>query len=106
MSGPVSSGFTSAVAVLIITSQLRDLFGIKGGGTTFPQMIGYLIANIGDIQYADTILGVVCIVILLLLRVSMHIKLLHFQLRVTFSFFVNYYFHTNKHTEHFGNLFT
>jgi solute carrier family 26 (sodium-independent sulfate anion transporter), member 11 len=30
VSGPVSSGFTSAVALIILSSQVKDIFGIKG----------------------------------------------------------------------------
>lgn len=70
VSGPVSSGFTSAVALIILSSQIKDIFGIKGGGTTFVQMWRQIIANINGIRMGDTILGFSCIVILLLMRVS------------------------------------
>jgi sodium-independent sulfate anion transporter 11 len=70
VSGPVSSGFTSAVALIIFSSQVRDIFGIKGSGSTFVEMWESIGQNIGGMRVADTILGVCCIVILLLMRVS------------------------------------
>lgn len=71
VSGPVSSGFTSAVALIILSSQVKDIFGIKASGSTFVQMWSQIIKNIGGIRMADTILGFSCIVILLLMRVSL-----------------------------------
>ncbi|XP_065213099.1 sodium-independent sulfate anion transporter isoform X2 [Planococcus citri] len=75
ISGPVSSGFTSAVALLIITSQLKDIFGIPGKGTTFPEMMGNLLSNIQGVRSGDTILGIVCIVVLLLMRLLADVKI-------------------------------
>jgi solute carrier family 26 (sodium-independent sulfate anion transporter), member 11 len=70
VSGPVSSGFTSAVALIILSSQVKDIFGIKGGGNTFVEMWRKIIENIDGIRVGDTILGFSCIIILLLMRVS------------------------------------
>ena len=70
VSGPVSSGFTSAVALIILTSQVKDIFAIKASGTTFVQMWSSILKNIEGIKLSDTILGFSCIVILLLMRVS------------------------------------
>jgi MFS superfamily sulfate permease-like transporter len=70
VSGPVSSGFTSAVALIILSSQVKDIFGIKASGTTFVQMWSSILDNIGGIRVWDTVLGFSCIVILLLMRVS------------------------------------
>lgn len=69
----MSSGFTSAVALLIITSQIKDILGIRGGGTTFPQMVEKLLSNITDTRLGDSALGVICIIVLLLMRVSMRL---------------------------------
>lgn len=71
VSGPVSSGFTSAVALIILSSQIKDIFGIVARGSTFVQMWSQIINNIGGLRVADTILGFSCIVILLLMRVSL-----------------------------------
>ena len=70
VSGPVSSGFTSAVALIILSSQMKDIFGIKGGGSTFIEMWTAIFENIKNIRMADTFLGVACIIILLMMRVS------------------------------------
>lgn len=78
VSGPVSSGFTSAVALIILSSQIKDLFGIKAKGTTFVEMWSSILDNIEGIRVNDTFLGISCIVILLLLRVSQTIFIISF----------------------------
>jgi solute carrier family 26 (sodium-independent sulfate anion transporter), member 11 len=71
VSGPVSSGFTSAVALIIVTSQVKDLLGIGKyvKGNTFVEMWTDIINNFDKVRYADTLLGIGCITVLLLLRV-------------------------------------
>ena len=71
ISGPVSSGFTSAAALIIVTSQVKDVLGIKASGSTFVKNWDSLFRAMGDTRLYDTVLGVTCIVILLLMRVSM-----------------------------------
>ncbi|KAK6643074.1 hypothetical protein RUM43_004577 [Polyplax serrata] len=68
VSGPVCSGFTSAVALIIITSQMKDILGISGSGSTFVEMWIALIEDMKNIRLWDTVLGVSCIVVLLLMR--------------------------------------
>lgn len=68
VSGPVSSGYTSAVALIILSSQVKDLFGIKAKGTTFIDMWSSIINNVDTIQVNDTLMGISCIVVLLLMR--------------------------------------
>lgn len=69
VSGPVSSGFTSAAALIIVTSQVKDLLGINSSGNTFVETWRSVFHDIHNIKFWDTVLGVTCIVILLLLRV-------------------------------------
>lgn len=69
VSGPVSSGFTSAVALIIVTSQVKDILGISANGSTFVQIWRSIFSNIGNINAWDTALGVTCIAILLIMRV-------------------------------------
>lgn len=69
ISGPVSSGFTSAVALIIFTSQVRDVFGIPAKGGTFIRMWQSIGENFHHIRVGDTILGFSSITILLLMRV-------------------------------------
>ncbi|CAG9809629.1 unnamed protein product [Chironomus riparius] len=75
VSGPVSSGFTSAVALIILTSQVRDIFGIDSSGGTFVQMWISIAQNLHAIRIGDTIMGISCIVILLLMRLLPNIKI-------------------------------
>lgn len=70
ISGPVNSGFTSAVAILIVASQIKDLIGVKAAGTTLVDMIVSISKDIRHFRMGDTTLGVTCIVVILLLRVS------------------------------------
>lgn len=68
VSGPVSSGFTSAVALIIITSQLKDILGIDVKGSQFLEMWKNLVGHIHETSAWDATLGVSCIALLLLLR--------------------------------------
>lgn len=70
VSGPVSSGYTSAVSLIILSSQVKDLLGIPGSGQTFVEMWKSIIENIHHIRTTDTVLGFSCIIVLLLMRVS------------------------------------
>uniref|UniRef100_A0AAR5PMB3 SLC26A/SulP transporter domain-containing protein n=1 Tax=Dendroctonus ponderosae TaxID=77166 RepID=A0AAR5PMB3_DENPD len=75
VSGPVSSGFTSAAALIIVTSQMKDLLGIEASGNTFVDTWKSLFHDIHHVRLWDTILGVICIVILLLLRMVAQINI-------------------------------
>lgn len=75
ISGPVSSGFTSAVAILIISSQVKDLLGITAGGATFIEIWTDIFKDIVNTQVYDTILGFLFIVILLAMRLLSEIRI-------------------------------
>lgn len=75
VSGPVSSGYTSAVALIILSSQVKDLFGIKAKGTNFIDMWSSIFANADTIQMNDTVMGISCILVLLLMRLLVTIKI-------------------------------
>lgn len=70
VSGPVSSGFTSAVSLIIVTSQIKDVLGISAKGTTFLEIWQAIFADIHNIRAWDTVLGLTCIAVLLIMRVS------------------------------------
>lgn len=74
VSGPVSSGFTSAVALLIIASQIKDLIGVQGVGSSLWEMTYSVYQNIGNISPGDTAIGVGCIALLLVLRVVAEVR--------------------------------
>lgn len=69
VSGPVSSGFTSAVALIIVTSQLKDILGIAAKGSTFIQLWQSIADGVHETSVWDAVLGVTCIAFLLILRV-------------------------------------
>ncbi|XP_055380999.1 sodium-independent sulfate anion transporter [Condylostylus longicornis] len=75
VSGPVSSGFTSAVSLIILTSQVKDILGVRSSGTTFVQAWISIIEDIHNIRLWDTALGLACIAILLLMRQMVNLKL-------------------------------
>ncbi|XP_060522922.1 sodium-independent sulfate anion transporter isoform X2 [Cylas formicarius] len=75
VSGPVSSGFTSAAALIIVTSQVKDLLGISAAGNTFVDTWRSIFKDIHNIKMWDTVLGVICIVVLLLLRLVAQINI-------------------------------
>ncbi|CAG9773670.1 unnamed protein product [Ceutorhynchus assimilis] len=75
VSGPVSSGFTSAAALIIVTSQVKDLLGITASGNAFVETWKSIFKDIHNTRLWDTVLGVTCIVILLLLRLVAQINI-------------------------------
>ncbi|XP_050510181.1 sodium-independent sulfate anion transporter isoform X1 [Diabrotica virgifera virgifera] len=75
VSGPVSSGFTSAVALIIVTSQVKDVLGIHASGNTFVETWKSIFEDIHHTQGWDAMLGVVCIAVLLILRIIGSLKL-------------------------------
>lgn len=70
ISTPVISGFTSASAVIIIVSQIKHILGINYKSDSVKDDIVKLVENCHKLKYADTALGIACIVFLLILRVS------------------------------------
>ncbi|XP_054736000.1 sodium-independent sulfate anion transporter isoform X1 [Anastrepha obliqua] len=74
---PVTVGFTSATAVIIGTSQLKGLLGIRGGGggSGFLKTMQSVFTNLDNIRYGDFTLGIIAITILLLLRKLKDVKI-------------------------------
>lgn len=75
VSGPVSSGFTSAVALIIVTSQVKDVLAIQAKGSTFVEVWTNIFSNIHGTQAWDTALGFTCIAVLLIMKVLGTIQL-------------------------------
>ncbi|CAH1180338.1 unnamed protein product [Phaedon cochleariae] len=65
---PVTVGFTSATSVVIATSQLKSLLGLKIKSSDFLDTMTKVISNIHQTRVNDLILGVSCIASLMLLR--------------------------------------
>ncbi|XP_043951378.1 sodium-independent sulfate anion transporter isoform X1 [Drosophila biarmipes] len=73
---PVTVGFTSATAVIIGTSQLKGLLGLKGGsGSDFINTMRSVFGNLHKVRQGDFVLGLVSIIVLLLLRKLKNVKL-------------------------------
>ncbi|XP_055851243.1 sodium-independent sulfate anion transporter-like [Episyrphus balteatus] len=68
VSGPVNSGFTSAVALIILTSQMKNLINVRTTGSTFVEMWTSVIKNINKAHIPDTALGLGSITFLLIFR--------------------------------------
>ncbi|XP_058790464.1 sodium-independent sulfate anion transporter isoform X2 [Phymastichus coffea] len=68
ISMPVISGFTNASSVIIASSQINTLFGIKGRSEGFIEAIEKFINGFMDIQPWDTVLGVSSIIVLVVLK--------------------------------------
>ncbi|KAE8736937.1 hypothetical protein FOCC_FOCC017606 [Frankliniella occidentalis] len=68
ISGPVSVGFTSAAAIIIATTQIKDILGLTFPGSKFLQVWENLFAHIHETKLWDAVLGFVCMAVLLILR--------------------------------------
>lgn len=70
ISVPVISGFTTAAALTIAASQLKDLLGVTGAGgsTTFLDTVLSLVPRLGGVQLPTLALGTGAVAALLLLR--------------------------------------
>lgn len=79
ISGPVSIGFTSAAAIIIATTQVKDILGLNYPGGTFLQVWEQIFEHIGETRIWDCVLGISCMAILLILRVHLHNYNCNFQ---------------------------
>ncbi|MGY6552256.1 MAG: SulP family inorganic anion transporter [Erythrobacter sp.] len=57
LSHPVISGFITASGILIATSQLKHVLGIRGEGETWPEMLHGLFGSLGEINLATLAIG-------------------------------------------------
>ncbi|RIV89535.1 sulfate permease [Aurantiacibacter xanthus] len=57
LSQPVNAGFMTASSVLIATSQLKQLLGVKVGGDTWPEMLGALASQLTHINWVTLAIG-------------------------------------------------
>ena len=67
---PVTVGFTSATSVIIGTSQLKGLMGLKFDSSGFADNVRKVFSHAGETRIWDLVLGLSCIIILLSFRVS------------------------------------
>ncbi|XP_047363909.1 sodium-independent sulfate anion transporter-like [Vespa velutina] len=65
---PVITGFTSAAAISIASSQFKPLLGIPGRTESFLDSIEQVFSNLKAIRYQDTILGICTIIVLVIFK--------------------------------------
>ena len=79
ISVPVTAGFCSAAAITIASSQLKSLFGLEITHKNHDEgIIGTwqeVIENFESVRASDATMGLICIVLLLLMRVRKFIKI-------------------------------
>ncbi|XP_066584425.1 sodium-independent sulfate anion transporter-like isoform X2 [Prorops nasuta] len=68
ISFPVITGFTSAAAINIASSQFKSLLGIPGRAENFLEAIKAVFTNIRKVKYEDSLLGLFTIALLVLLK--------------------------------------
>ncbi|RZC39830.1 Sulfate tra GLY domain containing protein, partial [Asbolus verrucosus] len=68
ISGPVSIGFTSAAAIIIATTQVKDVLGLNYPGGKFLQVWEQIFEHITETRLWDSILGLSCMAVLIILR--------------------------------------
>lgn len=72
---PVTVGFTSATSVIIGTSQLKGLMGLKFDSSGFADNVRKVFVHAGETRIWDLVLGLSCIILLLSLRKIKDIKI-------------------------------
>lgn len=83
----LTSGFTSASAVIIIVAQLKALLGLKfPAHDTFSVLIG-IFKNIHNIRWPDACLGLFCMVFLYCFKVNQQNKPVFYKFMVLLNFF-------------------
>lgn len=75
VSGPVSAGFTSAVSLIVLTSQMKYILGVNGEGTSFLQSWISMMRDIENIRIWDACLGFGCLALLLAIRSLSQIRI-------------------------------
>ncbi|XP_064478257.1 sodium-independent sulfate anion transporter-like isoform X2 [Ornithodoros turicata] len=68
ISGPVISGFTSAAAITIASTQLKTLFGMRYKAEHFLDIIYKFFTSFNTMRLGDSLMGVLCVVLLLVVR--------------------------------------
>lgn len=66
---PVITGFTSAAAINIASSQFKSLLGISGKAESFLDSLIAIFKHLDEFRYQDSVLGICTILVLVLLKV-------------------------------------
>ncbi|WP_128891071.1 SulP family inorganic anion transporter [Erythrobacter sp. HKB08] len=68
LSHPVISGFITASGILIATSQVKHILGVKAGGDNWPEMLGSLASAVGDTNAWTLAIGIPATIFLFWVR--------------------------------------
>ena len=80
LSHPVISGFITASGIIIATSQVGGLLGIKTEGHALPDLIASIIEHIGQVNWYTVAVGAVALSLLLWIRLDLKNWLARFGL--------------------------
>lgn len=80
LSHPVISGFITASGLIIATSQVGGMLGIKTEGHALPELVMSIVHNIGTINWYTLAVGAVSLALLLWIRMDLKNWLLRFGL--------------------------
>ncbi len=80
LSHPVISGFITASGIIIATSQVGGLLGIRTEGHALPQLLTSIADNIGSINWNTVAVGAVALALLLWIRLDLKNWLARFGL--------------------------
>lgn len=69
ISKPVISGFTSAAAISITSTQIKSLLGLSFSANGFVEEVSGVIENIGDTQWQDSVVSLISLISLYFLMV-------------------------------------
>ncbi|CAH3816007.1 unnamed protein product [Pieris brassicae] len=75
VSTPVVSGFTSAAAVTIASSQIKGLLGLRFDAESFTSTWRAVFQNVANARLNDTLLGLSCCVLLTGMKALKHISI-------------------------------
>lgn len=81
LSHPVVSGFITASGIIIATSQLKSVLGIKASGEAMPELVATLVENAKDTNLYTLAIGVVATGFLFWVRKGLKPLLIRFGLR-------------------------
>ena len=81
LSHPVVSGFITASGLIIATSQLKSILGIKASGEAMPELVSTLIANLATTNLPTVIIGVVSTAFLFWVRKGLKLLLVKLGLK-------------------------
>ncbi|MCB2015271.1 MAG: sulfate permease [Sphingobium sp.] len=80
LSHPVVSGFITASGIIIATSQLKSIFGIKASGEALPELVRTLMTNIGKTNMPTLVIGISATAFLFWVRKGLKPLLMRFGL--------------------------